>query len=59
MFIHSLPVLAIVTHDFLNGPIPASFCLFFSFSDYNLNNTYKFKKAFMVCLGFEPVAAGW
>ena len=46
-----------------NGPNPASFCLFSFFSqhndNYSTNLTINEIKAQMVCLGFEPGAAGW
>ena len=41
-----------------NGQIPTSSCLCSIFSHYNFNNT-KLKKAFSVCLGFEPAATEW
>ena len=52
----------LVANLFLNGPNPASFCLFSFFSQYNdkysTNLTINEIRAQMVCLGFEPGAAG-
>ena len=54
---HSL----IVFFFFKNGPIPASFSVYFRlFNTLQFKfNKFKLKKAQMVCLGFEPGAAGW
>ena len=49
---------SILEIDFLNGPIPAYFSLYFRLFK---TSQFKFKliKAYMVYLGFEPGAAGW
>ena len=41
-----------------NGPIPAPFSVYFCLF-YTLQFKFKLKKAYVVCLGFEPGAAGW
>ena len=45
---------------FLNGPIPASFSVYFRlFNMSQLKFKFKLIKALMVCLGFEPKVAEW
>ena len=45
---------------FSNGPIPASFSVYFRlFNMLQFKFNFKLKKALMVCLGFEPGGAGW
>ena len=45
---------------FLNGPIPASFSVYFNLLKMlQFKFKFKLKKAQMVCLGFKPMAAGW
>ena len=45
---------------FKNGPIPASFSVYFRlFNMLQLKFKFKLIKVYMVCLGFEPGVAGW
>ena len=50
---------AALSYFFLNGPNPASFCLFSFFSHDKCSTNTTNEKAQMVCLGFEPGAVGW
>ena len=45
--------------DFFDGPIPVSFVLFSSLSHTIYLFIYLLRKASMLCMGFEPEAAGW
>ena len=50
----------IAQRNFFKCANPSLFLFIFVFSIcYNLNSKFKLGKACMVCLGFEPGAAGW
>ena len=55
--IHS--ILFLTKFFFLNGPNPASFCLFSLFSHDKYSTNTVNEKAQMACLGLELGAAGW